>query len=77
MRGIVLNRRNVLNEEEKVREFATSHNLEIIADIPRSDDIIRFEDEGKTVIEGDPNLPVSQSFLDLARLLIKEDEAGE
>ena len=76
MRGIVLNRRNVLNEEEKVLEFATGHNLEIIADIPRSDDIIRFEDEGKTVIEGDPTLPVSQSFLDLAKLLIKEDEEG-
>ena len=76
VRGIVLNRRNVLNEEEKVREFATGHNLEIIADIPRSDDIIRFEDEGKTVIEGDPTLSVSQSFLDLAKLLIKEDEEG-
>lgn len=74
VRGIVLNRRNVLNEEEKVREFASTHNLEIIADIPRSDDIIRFEDEGKTVIEGDPTLSVSQSFLDLAKLLIKEDE---
>ena len=76
VRGIVLNRRNVLNEEEKVREFANTHNLEIIADIPRSDDIIRFEDEGKTVIEGDPTLSVSQSFLDLAKLLIKEDEEG-
>ena len=74
VRGIVFNRRNVLNEEEKVKEFASSHNLEIIADIPRSDDIIRFEDEGKTVIEGDPGLDVSKRFLDLAKLLIEEDE---
>ena len=74
VRGIVFNRRNVLNEEEKVMEFAKSHNLEIIADIPRSDDIIRFEDEGKTVIEGDPALDVSKRFLDLAKLLIEEDE---
>ncbi len=77
VRGIVFNRRNVLNEEEKVLEFAKSHNLEIIADIPRSDDIIRFEDEGKTVIEGDPSLDVSKRFLDLAKLLIKEDEEGK
>ncbi|MBO4310409.1 MAG: P-loop NTPase [Lachnospiraceae bacterium] len=74
VRGIVFNRRNVLNEEEKVFEFAKSRNLEIIADIPRSDDIIRFEDEGKTVIEGDPTLDVSKRFLDLASLLIEEDE---
>ncbi len=74
VRGIVFNRRNVLNEEEKVFEFAKSRNLEIIADIPRSDDIIRFEDEGKTVIEGDPTLDVSKRFLDLAALLIEEDE---
>ena len=74
VRGIVFNRRNVLNEEEKVFEFAKSRNLEIIADIPRSDDIIRFEDEGKTVIEGDPTLDVSKRFLDLAALLIDEDE---
>ena len=41
--------------------------------IPRSDDINRFEDEGKTVIEGDSTLPVSQCFLDLATRL----SAGE
>lgn len=74
VRGIVFNRRNVLNEEEKVKEFAASRSLPIIADIPRSDDIIRFEDMGKTVIEGDPSLEVSQRFLDLAKLLIEEDE---
>ncbi len=75
VRGIVFNRRNVLNEEEKVKEFAASRNLSIIADIPRSDDIIRFEDMGKTVIEGDPSLDVSQRFIDLAKLLIAEDES--
>ena len=74
VRGIVFNRRNVLNEEDKVKEFASSHNLPIIADIPRSDDIIRFEDEGKTVIEGDPSLEVSKRFLELAQMLIDEDK---
>ena len=76
VRGIVFNRRNVLNEEEKVKEFAASRNLSIIADIPRSDDIIRFEDMGKTVIEGDPSLNVSRRFIDLAKLLIAEDEVA-
>ena len=67
--GIVLNHRNVPGEEEKVQAFADKHHVPIVARVPRSDDINRFEDEGKTVIEGDPTLPVSQVFLDLAARL--------
>ena len=73
--GIVLNRRSVENEEEKVRKFADANNLEIVADIPRSNDIIHYEDMGKTVIEGDVELEVSKRFLQLAQMLI--DEANE
>lgn len=69
VRGIVMNRRNVPYEEEKVRAFANEAGLEIVADIPRSDDIIRYEDEGKTVVEGNPDLEVSRRFLKLASLL--------
>ena len=70
VKGIVLNRRNVENEYEKVDAFAKERGLEIIADIPRSNDINRFEDMGKTVIEGDPDLLVSQVYIDLARKLL-------
>ena len=61
--GIILNSRNVEGESRKVEEFAASKGLPIVARIPRSDDIIRFEDQGKTVIEGDPELEVSKCFL--------------
>ena len=74
VRGIVMNRRAVENEEEKVRKFADDNNLEIVADIPRSNDIIHYEDMGKTVVEGDKNLEVSQRFIALARMLINEAE---
>ena len=67
--GVVLNHRNVPGETEKVRAFAEAHGLLIVAEVPRSDDINRFEDEGKTVIEGDASLPVSRCFLDLAARL--------
>lgn len=77
VRGIVMNRRNVENEEEKVRSFADKNGLEIVADIPRSNDIIRFEDMGKTVIEGDSSLEVSRKFIDLANLLLKDKDADE
>ncbi len=75
VRGIVMNRRAVENEEEKVRKFADDNNLEIVADIPRSNDIIHYEDMGKTVIEGNKDLPVSQKFLALAQMLIDEGES--
>ena len=70
VRGILLNRRNVEKEREKVEAFAAEHDLPILADIPRSDDIIRFEEQGKTVIEGDINLPISQVYLALAKKLL-------
>ena len=68
--GLILNHRNVENETQKVRAFAQEINLEIVGEIPRSDDIIRFEEEGKTVIEGDISLEVSKTFMDLARRLL-------
>ncbi len=71
--GLILNHRNVENETGKVRAFAQEHGLEIVGEIPRSDDIIRFEEEGKTVIEGDPSLEVSRIFLDLAQRLLETE----
>ena len=73
VRGIVMNRRNVEGEEEKVRAFAESAGLDIVADIPRSDDIIRCEDKGMTVIEGEPDCQAAKCFLKLARTLMQED----
>lgn len=69
VRGIILNRRNVPDEEERVRAFAEKAGLPIVADLPRSDDITRYEDEGKTVVEGDPALPISRKFIALAEQL--------
>lgn len=73
VKGIILNRRNVENEREKVQAFADEKGLEIIADIPRSQEIIHYEDLGMTVIEGDPALPVSQTYLRLAKSLLGGD----
>ncbi len=74
VRGVILNRRNVADEEQKVRSFAESSGLEITADIPRSDDIIKYEDMGMTCVEGDPGCETSKRFLELAKRLIEEDE---
>ena len=70
--GILFNRRNIPEEEEKVTAFATAHNLPILADIHRSDEINRAEELGKTVIEAYPDSAVAQIFLDLADRLLEE-----
>ena len=72
--GIVLNHRNVENETEKVNVFAEKNNIPIVGEIPRSDEIIRWEDQGKTVIEGDENSEISEKFFALARKLLESEE---
>ena len=72
--GVVLNRRNVPNEYEKVQSFTQEAGIDIVADIARSDDINTYEDQGMTVIEGDASLPISQAFFALADRLIEEEQ---
>lgn len=72
--GIVLNHRNVENEKEKVQAFAEKIGVPIVGEVPRSDEIIHWEEQGKTVIEGDPDSEISKCFFDLAELLWKEEE---
>ncbi len=72
VKGLILNHRNVINEEEKVASFAKERGLRIIGDIPRSDTIIQYEDQGMTAIEGDLNSEISQRFIALAKELINE-----
>lgn len=73
--GICLNRRNIENETERVQAFAKERGLDIIADIPRSNEINRAEDQGKTVVEMYPDSEIAGRFLALADKLIALDQA--
>lgn len=70
LRGVVLNRRNVANEEEKVNDFAKAVGVSVIADIPRSAEITECEERGVTVIEGAKNSEAASRFMKLARSLV-------
>ena len=72
--GIVFNHRNVENEKEKVQAFSEKIGVPIVGEVPRSNEIIHWEEQGKTVIEGDPASEISRCFFDLATLLWKEEE---
>lgn len=69
--GLVLNHRNIPDEDRKVEAFAEEHNVPVVGRIPRSDDINICEDQGMTVIEGAPDCEASLCFKKLAEDLLK------
>ena len=71
--GLILNHRNVENETEKVQAFSEEKQIPIVGEIPRSDEIIRWEDQGKTVIEGDADSEISKRFFELAEKLLEDE----
>ena len=71
--GLILNHRNVENETEKVQAFAEEKQIPIVGEIPRSDEIIRWEDQGKTVIEGDADSEISKRFFELSEKLLEDE----
>ena len=71
VRGLILNKRNVPGEDEKIGEFAKEHNVDIVAVIPRSDDITLCEDKGMTVVEGAPDSEAAGRFIELAKVLLE------
>ena len=70
VRGIILNRRNVPDEEKKVYDFAKKINVPIVLDIPRSDEVNKAEELGKTLVEVDVSNDISQKFIELAKKLL-------
>lgn len=72
LRGLVLNCRGVPNEERIVREFAERVGTEVIGIVPRDASIQAAEDQGMTVEQMDPTLPISRTFQDIARLIEQE-----
>ena len=69
--GIILNRRNVKDEDAKVGELAGDINSEVIASLSRSDLVQEAEELGKTVIEAFPESPMAEEYRTLAKKLLE------
>lgn len=72
VRGVILNRRGVRDEETLVRRFADEHRLPILGDIPRDELFQRCEDECKTIIEGAPDSLPAARLREVARLCLED-----
>ena len=70
--GIILNRRNVKNEDAKVAELAEDIHSEVIATLSRSDTVQDAEDLGKTVVEAFPDSPMAAEYRALAKVLLEK-----
>ena len=69
--GVILNRRNVKNEEEKVQELAEDIGSSVIAALSRSETVQQAEELGKTVIEAFPDSAMAGEYRALARTLLE------
>lgn len=74
VKGVILNCRGMEQEEEKVEAFAQSIQVPVAGRIPRSPEILQYEEQGMTVVEGDPNLPVSREYIRIAHAVMEEGE---
>lgn len=64
--GLILNRRDVKNEEEKVKELAYDINSSIIGSLSRSETVQEAEDLNQTVIEAFPESAMAEEYRILA-----------
>ena len=69
--GVILNRRNVKNEEEKVQELAEDIESSVIASLSRSETVQQAEELGKTVIEAFPDSSMAGEYRTLAHKLLE------
>ncbi len=69
--GLILNRRNVKNEDEKVAELAVDIRSKIVGTLNRSDVVLEAEELGKTVIEAFPDSEMAREDRTLADAVIE------
>lgn len=77
--GIILNARNIADEQAIVRKAADEIGTQVVACIPRSGDIQRAEAGGGTVFECLAESPMHAVYNDLADCVLNmtQDEKGE
>ena len=75
-KGIILNAKNIENEQELVAKAAAEIGTEVVQYVPRSGDIQIAENKGGTVSEFVKDSPMVQVYNELAErvLAMSEDE---
>ena len=69
--GFILNRRDVKNEEAKVRELAEDFHSAVIGALHRSDLVTDAEEQGRTVLEAYPDSDMAEEYRAIARAVLE------
>ena len=69
--GIILNRRNVPREEEKVQELAEDFHTKVIGTLSRSERVQEAEVLGKTLLEFYPDSEMAEEYRTLAEQILE------
>jgi nitrogenase iron protein NifH len=69
--GVILNRRNVPDEREKVEQLCRDIHTEIAADLPRDNSIAMAEEAGELAAEKYPDCPFMKAVDGLAETMLK------
>lgn len=72
LKGLILNAKNVKDEEELVTRLAEEINTNVFHKVPRDGMIQLAENAGKTVIEYDPSHEMGQVYINLAKKIMEE-----
>ncbi len=70
--GLILNRRDVKNETEKVEELAQDIHCRVIGTLSRSETVQAAEDLNQTVTEAFPSSDMAEEYRVLAREIMQE-----
>ncbi len=77
LRGLILNAKNIENENELVDKAAAEIETEIIYRLPRHALVQQAEADGKTVVEAFPGSEMAVHYTSLAKLLLEGDKNNE
>lgn len=69
--GVILNKRNVKNEEEKVNEFIENIDSKLVGMLDRDEIVVVAEEDKKTVLEAFPESLMAKEYEVLADNLLK------
>lgn len=69
--GLIVNRKNIPNEEQIIADWAVAHSVPILGHIPRSSLVQQAEEQGSNVIRLFPDSPLAAGYRDLAERIME------
>lgn len=75
LRGLILNAKNISDENELVERAAAEIEVPVVYRLPRDPVVQQAEAQGKTVVEAFPDSAMTDHYKALAKLLLTEGEA--